>query len=60
MELYKIYGLQRLNPEDKNWLDSGWGLGTYIFLVKILFLSNLYTQHGAQTHNPKIKNCKLH
>ena len=24
-------------------------------LLNILFLSNLYTQHGAQTHNPEIK-----
>ena len=29
-----------------------------IFLKKIL--SNLYTERGAQTHNPKIKNHMLH
>ena len=27
---------------------------------KILFLSNLYTQRGALTHNPEIKSCVLH
>ena len=30
------------------------------FFKKILFLSNLYTQCGAQTHNPKIKSRMLH
>ena len=34
------------------------------FLLKLFFksfinLSNLYTQHGARTHDPKIKSCKL-
>ena len=28
--------------------------------LKTLFLSNLYTQLGAQTHNPKVKSCKLY
>lgn len=25
-----------------------------------LFLSNLYTQHGAETHTPEVKNHRLH
>lgn len=32
---------------------------TSLFFIKILFLSNLYSQHGAQTYNPDIKNCAL-
>ena len=28
--------------------------------LKILFLSNLYTQHGAQRHNPEIKSYRLY
>ena len=31
-----------------------------IFLKKILFLGNLYTQYGAQTHNTKIKSHIFH
>ena len=31
-----------------------------LFVLKILFLNKLYTQCGAQTQNPKIKDCKLH
>ena len=27
------------------------------FFPKILFLSNLYTQYGAQTYSPEIKSC---
>lgn len=30
------------------------------FFFKILFWSSLYTQHKAQTHNPKIKRRMLH
>ena len=30
----------------------------YLFFLKILFLSNLYTQHGAETH-PEIKGHML-
>ena len=30
------------------------------FFKKQKLLSNLYTQCGAQTHNPKIKNYMLH
>ena len=26
----------------------------YFFICKILLLRNLYSQHGAQTYNPKI------
>ena len=29
------------------------------YFLKI-YLSNLYTQHGAQTHNPEMKTCTLH
>ena len=29
-------------------------------LLKILFLSNLYAQRRAWTHNPKIKSCMLY
>ena len=36
----------------------------YVFLsfyfLKILFLSNFYTQCGAQTHNPEVKSPMLH
>ena len=31
-------------------------LFTYLILILILFSSNLYTQHEAQTHNPEIKS----
>ena len=31
-----------------------------LVLFKILFLSNLYTQRGAWTHDPKIKSCMLY
>ena len=30
------------------------------FFLKILFLSNLYPQCGARTHNPEIKSHELH
>ena len=30
------------------------------FFPRDLFLSNLYTQQGAQTHNPEIKSRMLH
>ena len=30
---------------------------SHIGTPKIFFLSNLYTQHGAQTHNPEIESC---
>ena len=30
-----------------------------LLFFKILFLSNLYTQHGAQTYNPEIKSRML-
>ncbi|CAD7690389.1 unnamed protein product [Nyctereutes procyonoides] len=33
---------------------------TIVKICKILFLSNFYTQHGAQTHNSEIKSYKLH
>ena len=33
---------------------------SFYYFFKILFLSNLYTQNGAQIHNPKIKSSKLH
>ena len=29
------------------------------FILKIVFLSNLYTQQGALTHNPEIKRPML-
>lgn len=32
----------------------------YFCILSILFLSNLYSQHGAWTHNPDIKSCTLH
>ena len=37
---------------------KSWNFPILLFL-KILFLSNLYTQHGAPTHNPEIKGCSL-
>lgn len=30
------------------------------FILKILFLSNLYTKHWARTHVPEIKSHMLH
>ena len=30
-----------------------------LFFFKFIYLSNLYTQHGAQTHNLEIKSCML-
>ena len=30
------------------------------FFFKIVFLSHLYTHHGVQTYNPKIKNGMFH
>jgi len=30
-----------------------------IFFLSFYLLSNLYTQHGAQTHNPKVKSHML-
>ena len=32
----------------------------YFIFKKILFLSNLYTQHRAQSHNPESKSCMLY
>ena len=32
----------------------------FTFFLKILFLSNLYTQHGARTHNLEIKSHMLY
>jgi len=31
-----------------------------LFVFKILFLGNLYTQRGAQTHDPESKSCTLY
>ena len=36
-----------------------WYLIVGVFF-KILFLSNLYTQHGARTHNPEINSLMCH
>ena len=38
------------------------GHGAYLNIIKtnILFLSNLYTQSGTQSHNPEIKSIRLH
>jgi len=33
--------------------------GFFFFSLKILFLSHLYTQHGARTHDPEIKSRTL-
>ena len=30
-----------------------------IFLKFFIYLNNLYTHHGAQTHDPVIKSCML-
>ena len=41
--------------------DGPLSLSFFFFLIfKILFLSNLYTQYRAQTHNPEIESCTLH
>ena len=32
----------------------------FLFVFKIFFLSNLYTQYDTWTHNPEIKNHMLH
>ena len=36
------------------------GLSLSLSFLKILFLSNLYTQNGAQTHNSEIKSLVLY
>lgn len=33
---------------------------TFFFFNYFCFLSNLYTQYGAQTHNLEIRNCMLY
>ena len=35
-------------------------LSISFFLNTYVFLSNLYTQYGAQTHDPKIKSHRLY
>ena len=56
---------RRLWPEPKSRVRclTNWATQMPYFsfsFQKILFLSNLYTQRGAQTHNPKIKHHMLH
>ena len=36
------------------------GVSLSLSFLKILFLSNLYTQNGAQTHNSEIKSRVLY
>ena len=34
--------------------------GSYFFFLKLIYLSNLYTQCGAPTPDPEIKSCMLY
>ena len=53
-------GLEPTNCKSMTWAEvrrlTDWAIHAPF---KILFLSNLYTQHGAWTHNPKIKSWML-
>ena len=43
------------------WSGTPHNFSVFIFFFfKILFLSDVYTQHGAWTHNPETKSCTLY
>ena len=51
---WRTYNHCQASPESVYFRES------FFFFFKILFLSNLYTQCGAQSHNRKIKSHILH
>ena len=43
----------------KTEIGTLWSVG-FVWFLKILFLGNVYTRHGARTYNSKIKNHMLY